>query len=69
MAEAVDHNARTQAALAIQQIESHEKQCAERWAEARDAIKGLSGRCWWLIGLVVTGQGAVILTLVAVLTR
>lgn len=36
---AVDHEARKEAALARQQINSHEDHCGERWKAAHDAMR------------------------------
>lgn len=70
MSAAIDHEARTAAALANQKIDAHEDKCAERWRQARDAqretaeaVKGLYKRCWWFAGLIIAGQGAVIVAL------
>ena len=38
---AVANQALTEAKLASNAIAGHERQCAERWAEARDEIKGV----------------------------
>ena len=38
---AVDHEARTAAALANQKIDKHEDHCGERWAAANKALDGL----------------------------
>ena len=38
---AVDHEARTQAALANQKVDKHEEHCGERWEAANKAIDGL----------------------------
>ena len=71
-----DHEARIQAALAHQRIDSHERHCAERWMQTRESVELLHGRVSdtnakldenhrrvvrWIIG----GQGAVILVLLA----
>ena len=59
----VDQKARSVAEKALTKIADHEAQCAERWAEARSMMADLSKRWWWLIGLIITGQGAVIMIL------
>ena len=64
MSEAVDHQARSDALVANNKIDTHEATCAERWREARDQMKGVNNRINWLIGVFVTAQSAVILMLV-----
>lgn len=59
----VDPVARKDAALANQKIDSHETNCADRWREARDQMRALNNRIWWIVGVLVAGQGAVILML------
>jgi len=59
----VDYEAREQAAIANQKIDSHEDKCAERWREARDEMRGLKRAQWYMVAALVGGQGAVILFL------
>ncbi len=59
----VDPIARRDAALANQKIDSHEHNCADRWREAGDQMRVLNNRIWWIVGVLVAGQGAVILML------
>lgn len=70
--QAVDHEARQQAALANQKIDAHEDRCAERWREARDAsnkvvgkIDALQSRIWWVVGGVISAEFAIILWLMS----
>jgi len=55
-----DHYARQQAALANQKIDDHERNCGDRWREARDQMKGVRTTQLWIIGLLITGQGAAV---------
>ena len=63
MSDSVDPIARKDAALANQKIDSHEHNCADRWREARDQMRVLNNRIWWIVGVLVAGQSAVILML------
>jgi hypothetical protein len=68
-----DHEARTQAALAHQRLDSHEERCGERWKETKRSIdllhrrisKGQSSVIWWIIG----AQGTALLVVTGVLVK
>lgn len=71
--EIVDYEARRLAGLANLKIESHEDRCSERWEQARStmaeikvALNGLFKRWWWIVGLLIGGQAAVILVLLRI---
>jgi len=76
-----DAEARQQAALANQKIDSHEDRCSERWREARDEMKLLHARVSEtkeamdrghkrLTGWIIAGQGgAIVLLLGALIMR
>lgn len=68
--EAVDHVARAAADRAHDRINSHERHCAERWElsrtamnEVKAAIAGIFRRLWWIVGLILAADGALILFL------
>lgn len=69
MSGSVDHEARTQAAIANQKIDQHEDHCAERWEEARKETQRLSSRINWLIVTLIGGQASVIGVLVKIVTK
>ncbi len=75
---AEDPQAREQAAVANQKIDSHEDRCSERWREARDEMKHLHARISEtkdamdsghkrLTGWFIAGQGSLILLLAGAL--
>jgi|GEM_PF-7079681 len=59
----IDHEARQMALAAQTQLDGHEKSCAERWSETRDALKALFGAQRQTVWALVGGQGVVILFL------
>tara|TARA_B100000683_G_scaffold239100_1_gene245401 strand:- start:305 stop:571 length:267 start_codon:yes stop_codon:yes gene_type:complete len=58
-----DHEARQIAAMALTRIESHEDHCAERWSEARDELRELHRRWWWLLTSTILAGAGVLLGL------
>lgn len=46
--------------IARERIMAHEKQCAERWQEARKVMEANASLIRWLIAILILGQGAVI---------
>ena len=69
MNEFVDYEAREQAAIANQKIDSHEKNCGERWREARDQMRAVRNFQWWIVSLLITGQGAALYFLLDLLSE
>lgn len=66
----VDEEARQLARNAMARIETHEAVCTERYIAMKaqtdtitSQLSELFRRWWWLIGLIIAGQGAVILLL------
>jgi len=60
MTEVIDHEARSEAALAHQRISDHEKACAERWAQTYNAISRLMAL---LIGTLLATIGTLVMML------
>lgn len=46
--------------VARKTLAQHVKDCAAQGREVKEAIKGLYRRLWWLVGLLILGQGAAI---------
>lgn len=63
---AEDHEARQAALTALHRIEGHEERCAERWSEARDQLRELHRRWWWLLTSIILAGSGVSLGLVRV---
>ena len=61
----IDEEARRDIAVQTVRLDEHEKACAERWSENRKAMAGFDLRLRWILGFVITGQGALILLLLA----
>ena len=63
-----DAEARREIAVQKQRLDDHEDRCAERWEANHRAMEALHNRWRWLMGTMVTAQGAVILMLIKILT-
>ncbi len=70
MSEAVDQIARQAAGeakagayIVAARLDDHLVLCRELGERNQRVLDGLSRRFWWLMGLIVTGQGAVIVML------
>lgn len=63
MTTTVDQYARDTASKATDAIKAHETLCGERWSAARGEMKNVRTTLWWLITVLVAGQGAIIMFL------
>lgn len=69
-----DFEARREAGKANQRMDDHEKHCSERQIEIRSSlsrletkfdagISALTNRLFWMVGMTLTGMGAIIILL------
>ena len=57
------HKAMSAAQSANDRLDGHEKLCTERWTEAKKMLSELFRRWWWLLTVMLAGQGTIIVML------
>ena len=65
--ETIDHEARKTAEIALTKIADHTEQCAKLWKITQGQFKALFRRMNWIVGLLVTGLGGVVMILLTIL--